>query len=334
LQLPGLTGALCTGEAAPLPGFSIESLDQVRDYLGRAVSPALFLRKLETLVQAAEAAPGAPLRTGTRSLGERLREAPSAPKSATFALDCALLDGLGQALNRPLWRLLSPASEVATPPLLPASAELLSLHDAGWDERCERAASSETQTFKLKIGLNFELELDRLHQLRKRAPEVRLRVDANGQLGNTPELWQERLVALAPLGLEFVEEPVPFALLGEPRPLPCPLALDESLVRLTPKSEALHAWLASGHLRALIIKPMLHGGLAAFADWIECAARHQIDLVVSHLFDGPIAMAMYRHLAIAHPLRELHTGLGQHSGLQLWPNRSSLTAPGLGIDAP
>jgi hypothetical protein len=143
---------------------------------------------------------------------------------------------------------------------------------------------------------------------------LRLRLDANGAL---PPLELDRWLAVfAELEPEFIEEPCALEQLGSPRRLSVPLAFDETLSR-APLAGALAAWLQSGAVRAIVVKPMLLGGITQSLGWFHVARQHGQEVIVSHLFDGSVAAAMYRQLArFASP--QLAMGLGSHDGLRLW----------------
>src|SRR5690606_33379374 len=81
---------------------------------------------------------------------------------------------------------------------------------------------------------------------------------------------------------------------------------------------ALDALLAAGLANVLVLKPMLLGG---FLPALALAARARAcgaGVVISHLFDGPVALAASAHLAVALGTTRA-CGLDRHSGLQAWP---------------
>jgi len=118
--------------------------------------------------------------------------------------------------------------------------------------------------------------------------------------------------------------------------LPLPFALDESLR----DEELSQRLLGSGSIRAVVIKPMVLGGLRASFAVAERAAAHGAEYLVSHTFDGPIARAVTAELALALQA-ELAAGLGSHPALALWPPHRIAAirgrqitphdAPGLGL---
>jgi len=141
--------------------------------------------------------------------------------AARNALDCALWDLEAKMAARPVWSL---AGLVSPRPL--QSAFTISLGPPAAMEAHARAAAPIYPLLKLKLA--GEGDLDRVAAVRRGAPEARLIVDAN-------ESWTGRDVAgeaaaLAPFGVELVEQPVRA---GQDHLLdgvvsPIPLCADES----------------------------------------------------------------------------------------------------------
>ena len=99
--------------------------------------------------------------------------------------------------------------------------------------------------------------------------------------------------------------------------------------------------LGEGHVRALVIKPAVVGGVTATLDLAKIAREYGAEPVLSHTFDGPIARAATAELALALQTK-LAAGLGSHPALDLWP-RHRIAAirgrqigphavPGLGLE--
>jgi L-alanine-DL-glutamate epimerase-like enolase superfamily enzyme len=84
------------------------------------------------------------------------------------------------------------------------------------------------------------------------------------------------------------------------------------------------------------------GGFAACLDWAHLAQQHRGSVSMSHLFDGPVALAACAELALCLPGDQRAAGLTPHVGLQAWPacalpliGASAILPPqniGLGID--
>ena len=145
------------------------------------------------------------------------------PGAARNALDCALWDLAAKAARRPLWQL---AGLSAAPRPL-QTAFTISLGEP--DTMKADAAKAAARGFGLlKLKLTGEGDRERVAAVRKGAPDARLIVDANESWGGL-DIAAEA-VALAALGVEMIEQPVPVgqdALLNGVKS-PLPFLADES----------------------------------------------------------------------------------------------------------
>jgi L-alanine-DL-glutamate epimerase-like enolase superfamily enzyme len=168
---------------------------------------------------------------------------------------------------------------------------------------------------KLKVGRSPAEDLALLGSLRAEfGPRIGLRADANGSLrAEAVTAW---LRSASELDLEFMEEPVPLGELEALGPSPVPLAIDESL---PPGDEAaLVAALEAGRYRYAVLKPSYHGGIIRCQRLARLARERGAEPVVSHLFDGPVALAAAAELALALAPCPA-AGLAPHAGLDPWP---------------
>ncbi|MBX3156621.1 MAG: AMP-binding protein [Deltaproteobacteria bacterium] len=361
LEVRTATGALGLGEAAPLPGTSRDTLaDAARAFAALAARVPFDVTRFATPGPAAVAlapeaalgedaamapsvgatAPGeiaaAGTATGADAVSIAAAVAAEAP-AARFAIEAALGAALAEERGVGLAELLAGVAGE------PEVAHVVD--DAG---EARRAFEAGVRTLKVKVGPGDEVE--RIRAIAAAAPGVRLRLDAN-------RCWprdgvRARLAALAGLPIDFVEEPCPGAheLLGEPLPLPLPIALDESLamadelpgetslgepdVPPAPAARGAHAPdepdvpLARSErgpsdggpdvpavrgLAAVVLKPTLLGGLARCME----LARRGVPAIASHALEGPIGTAACAELARAIGGR-VAAGLGPHAALDAW----------------
>jgi o-succinylbenzoate synthase len=276
ITLAAVTGARGRGEAAPLPGSSPDTLDDVRAALGR-------LRPLEL--------DGClPVVPQVRAL---LKDLDLGSPAAAFAVESALVEAAAGAARVPpavVLRGTFPRHEVEANALLPdgtpdaVAAAALVLASRGY------------RTFKAKVGRpgRWDDEFAALRAVRAALdPGARLRVDANGAWA--PDEARARLAALAPLGLEYVEQPVAPAVLPQFTGSPVPLAADESLA----VPGAFETLLDGRACRVVVLKPMLLGGALACLELAQRASRAGLTVVVTGLLDGRLAQAATAALALA-----------------------------------
>ena len=123
------------------------------------------------------------------------------PGAARNALDCALWDLEAKQAGQPAWAL---AGLEAPQPCI--TAVTLSLDTP---KNMGRAAARHARLPLLKLKVTGEGDLARIQAVRANAPDARLIVDANE--GWSPPMLDELLPALAALGVEMVEQPLPAA---------------------------------------------------------------------------------------------------------------------------
>ncbi|MFT5359317.1 MAG: L-alanine-DL-glutamate epimerase-like enolase superfamily enzyme [Polyangiales bacterium] len=241
------------GEAAPLPGYSRETLDECE---------------------------------------RALRAGDVLPAAAEFAWHAAESELRGQ--------------------VVPPAAFPLKL--ATLDPRAPGAA------WKCKLGRDIDTEIATAETQRRP-----VRFDANGSLGSNAG---EVLARLAAVGAEFIEEPVPFEQLRALHPSPVPVALDESL-HGPDGVDRLREALRKGWAHVLVVKPMALGHAKARV-LCAVAAEYGAPIIVSHLFDGPLAYAASALFAFRFATPSYAQGLGRHSALDAYAGYStSLAANGM-----
>lgn len=303
----GFTGL---GEASPLPRYSPDTIDACE-----ATLRALPAERI-------------PLRDEEEPIEEWLDKAaklldPNAP-AARFALETALLDIEARRRGVSISRLIAGDAATRAIPL----AALLAGEDAEHVvDDAKRALARGIRTLKWKIGRagRFREELGVVRALRDAVgPETAIRLDANGA-------WDlieadARLADLAPFSPEFVEQPVVPYLLLKLGPAPVPVAADETLAF----PGALERLNLVPSCRVLVLKPMVLGGFAPVLRMMRIARARRYGVVVTHLFDGPVALAAAAELALALRPEPLACGLDRHAGLAAWP---AATAPQIGVRA-
>lgn len=277
LRLDSADGLSGWGDAAPLPGFSHETLDEARhalEVLGEALSgqdidPAQVLLPFGAIAQ------------GLDAMGH--------PPSARFAFDLALADLAAQTSGRTIPQVLHPDPDVTLPlnGLLMGDSEDV-LADA------ERYVSEGYAAVKLKVGRgDLEAEAYRVQALRQRVgASVEVRLDAN-------RAWSvEQATAFAEAiegaDIAYIEEP-----LSDATDLPAlwhdtglAVAVDESVQESG--EAAIRGWAA-----AAILKPTLLGGLAATLRLAFHARSVGVRPVLSAAFESGVGLRGVAALAAA-----------------------------------
>jgi L-alanine-DL-glutamate epimerase-like enolase superfamily enzyme len=189
----------------------------------------------------------------------------------------------------PLRRLL----DVRAPDVVPVSALLAAREAAALAREARAAAEEGFGTLKLKVAhAQIEEDLARAAVVRDAAgPTVRLRLDANGGWDEPTAL--DALRRLARLEVELCEQPASdVASLKRLRgATPVAIAADESVRRAN--GELLDA------VDAVVLKPMVLGGLLPALRWAHRAIERGLRVVVTTSLDGAIARLGAAQLAAA-----------------------------------
>jgi L-alanine-DL-glutamate epimerase-like enolase superfamily enzyme len=309
LRLEAGDGVVGWGEAAPLESYDGVSLERCAQALDRY---AAILR-------------GGAGMSGAELL-DACRAADDLPQ-ALAAVDLALWDAAGRREGRPV------AALIAGDPLaaVPVNATIGATDRAGASAAAAAAAQAGFACVKVKVGRGDDA--GRVAAVRAAAgPQVALRLDANGAW--SPDEAVAAIAALAPAGLELVEEPVHgIAELRAVRDrVPVRIAMDETAGEL--------GALASGAADAVCLKISRAGGIGALLAQAALVRTTGAEVYVSSTLDGPLGIAAALHCAAALRIT-LPCGLatldafGGLADCGLRPAGGELavpSGPGLGVD--
>jgi L-alanine-DL-glutamate epimerase-like enolase superfamily enzyme len=313
ISLTGEDGVSGFGEAAPLEAYDGVSLLRTRGAL-ESYAPALA---------AAHALNGAQLIDACRAIDDL--------PQALAAIDLALWDKAGRASGRTVAAMLTDTPARA----VPVNATLAALDRASVAEEATRAAAAGFECVKLKVGVGDDA--GRVAAVRAAVgPQVALRLDANGAW--SVEQAVSAIEALAPAGLELVEEPVHgLRLVREVRErVAIRVAIDETA--------AEHGALGAGVADAVCLKISRCGGIGGLIAAATLVRASGAEAYVSSTLDGPLGIAAGVHAAAALASRGPvpHCGLATLDafaglGHELAANAGQIRVPdlpGLGVAPP
>ena len=208
------------------------------------------------------------------------------------ALDGARLDVLAQG----------PEARSAGRPDVGVNALIGALDTTATVEAARAAVDAGFRTLKLKVG-----EVEAAGSLAQRigavrsavGAEIALRVDANGTWDAAGA--DERLAALLPFGLQYVEQPLPPGDVEGAASLRAragvALAIDEGCASLAEARVVLDA----GAADVLVVKPARVGGPVAVAEIALHAAERGVPVVISSLWESGVGLAVALACAAALP---------------------------------
>ncbi|HEX3452799.1 MAG TPA: mandelate racemase/muconate lactonizing enzyme family protein [Solirubrobacteraceae bacterium] len=268
VTITGDDGVVGHGEAAPLQAYDGVGVEQVEAALSRYVDVLASSGQLN----------GA-------QLIEACRQVADLP-AALAGVDLALWDHAGRARELPLAALITddPA------PAVPVNATLSARDRAGVADQAAAAVTAGFGCVKLKVGLGDDA--GRVAAARAAAgPELALRLDANGAWD--VEQAVRTIDALAPAGLELVEEPVHgLQRVREVRErVAVRVAIDETAVE--------HGALGAGVADAVCLKISRCGGISGLIAAAALVRASGAEPYVASTYDGPLGIAAGVHAAAA-----------------------------------
>lgn len=265
-------GRYGVGEAAPLPPFSTETME---DVAGQLQQIARQVQEHTPLLSA----------DGSRVSFQELPGA-TAP-SVRFALSIALLDLQGKQTGQTARQLLAGTTADTL-----ALNGLISLMPP---EECSRQAARLVNegfsTLKVKLGHpSPEEDLRCVEAVAGSVgPGILLRLDPN-------EAWDfETTVRLGPrlaeFSIEYLEQPLRFESIDSLRTLrescPIPMALDTLSVGLRDIRTIMTTRLAN----AVILKPTMLGSLSQITDIVDLTRKRQVKTVFTSTFESVVGLA-------------------------------------------
>lgn len=307
VRLAAEQGAVGWGDAAPLPGFSSESLPEV-------------------VACARDAAPrwaGAEIPEVEGGLEDSLAALPmppACPASLRCATESAIVDLLASVRDT------SVAAVLGTPRSTVALNALITSLDDG-PAQAARYRTEGYRAVKVKVGRGeMDAEIDALRAIcHELGDGIALRADAN-------RAWSlDEAVAFAEatrdLELAYVEEP-----LADPAQLSellsqtdLPVALDETTREAGP--DFLRDELS---VAAVVLKPTLIGGIQKTQEWSRIAQEHGATPVISASYESGIGMRMLVALAAVGP--DTPVGLSTYTRLAADVRCPSLRMNGPAVD--
>ncbi len=261
LESDGKTGY---GEANPLPEFGSETFEQdevaLKDFkLDLNILPENFIESIEDNLKTLSGLPA--LRHG---------------------FEQALLNLLCVKTNISLNEILNCTSR----PEIKVNAVIGLLNPSESASLASQLVKEGFTTLKIKAGReNFKDDLNCLIKIQKAVgDEVKLRIDANGKWNKIEAI--ENLKALENFNIEYVEQPVNniigFQKVSQKSSIP--LAADESIRSFDDAKN----FIQSRTIKALVLKPMLLGGIIPTLKIIQIAERENLKVIISSSFESSL----------------------------------------------
>ncbi len=181
----------------------------------------------------------------------------------------------------------------------------LDTHEKMWKNIFSKKKQGFTH-IKIKISKHhFSFIRTLLQDLKKRAPEMIIRLDANGDFH--PEEVHDYLAQLKPYPIQAIEQPIApkyrQSLQKLCRQSPIPIALDESLI------QADINILSTIRPHYIVLKPVYLGGFYACKQWISAAEQQGIGWWMTVGLESPLGTQAIRQFLHHHDYYHMVHGL-------------------------
>lgn len=193
------------------------------------------------------------------------------------------------------------------------------------------------EVFKVKVGTDLKSDLERVKQVKRLAPNAKLRIDVNGSWGVDEAIFNIRTIYGEIGELEYVEQPV--AELNDLKRLKENLRVDVKIAgdEVIRKAKDPFATNLDGAVDVLMLKVAPLGGIKRS---LEISAHHNLPIVVSSALESAIGISHGLRLAAALPELDYACGLATGSLLtsdfathEVRDGAISLSAPTPDLDA-
>jgi o-succinylbenzoate synthase len=292
VSLTGEDGITGYGEAAPLEAYDGVSLERAQEALERYAA----------VLASADGLNGAQLVDACR----RVDDLPP----ALAAIDLALWDRGARISGKSIASLITDTPQLT----VPVNATISAIDRGRAAEQAADAVADGFTCVKLKVGVGDDA--GRVASVRAAiGPKVELRLDANGAWD--VEQAVATINALAPAGLELVEEPVHglHAVRAVRERVAVRVAIDETA--------AEHGALGAGVADAVCLKISRCGGIGGLLVAATLVRASGAEAYISSTLDGPLGVAAGVHAAAALASR----GPVPHCGLATLPLFAGMNNP-------
>jgi len=289
------TGVEGIGEAAPLPGLSPETNEEVE-------------QQLESVVSKVNSGWLEGKGIGSLDAINRLHSGMLLSSSVVCAIETALLD-----LSNGGSKIIFDNSFARRESGLMTNGLIWIGGLDGMLQQVSTKIYDGFTTLKIKIGsLDFEKEIDILQYIRRKyfRENIIIRLDANGAFKANDALY--KLNELAKWDIHSIEQPV---MADQPEVMaelcsksPVPIALDEELIGINDHQKRSDLLKAISP-KFLILKPSLLGGFYSCQKWIELAESQGIGWWITSALESSLGLNAVAQFTAQYPV-SIPQGLG------------------------
>lgn len=272
-------GLIGFGEAHPTGPITGESLGSVRGAINEFILPKLLGKDICSLEDTLNSLDNALVKN----------------TSAKAAVEMAIFDLFGKKYNIPLYRLLGGYRNQVETDL---TISVNSPEEMAQDSRI--AIERGFRILKLKVGLNPDLDIERIRAVRNAAgPETVLRLDANQGWSARDAIRIMKKIESENFNIELVEQPVEahdlHGLKMVTQNIQTPVLADEAVFSAADAEKIIQEHAAD----FINIKLMKTGGLRNAMRICSLAETHRVECFIGCMMESKISVTAAAHLACA-----------------------------------
>lgn len=252
------------------------------------------------------------------------------------AVSTAWWDHLARGDGRPLADMLAAAHRLGPPATSVPVNGLITADEEGIPAQVADAVRQGISVLKIKCGPDRNDDLARVTAVRDAAPDAVLRLDANR---SWDVAWAEQhMRELEPLGIDYVEQPLPVADTQGMQRLQAAGLFDVAVDEAAISADAVRAALEGGQAAVAILKPQRLGGPDATIEAMQAAIEAGGRAVVTNSLESAVGMHTALHLAaLLHQPEACGLATGGFLARDVAPSppirdgRMAVPGPGLGV---
>ncbi|MCB0748241.1 MAG: o-succinylbenzoate synthase, partial [Ignavibacteriae bacterium] len=286
------------GEVPPLYGFSKETILDCKDVLDNFIQDKILLKNVSEI------------------------KTDLLPKIKLPSLLFGLESILFQMENKQIFQFIKSR-------IIKNNALIGIDNDANNLEKIQHFIKSGFNTIKLKVGSDFDKELNLIKFIKQRfASSIKLRLDANGSWNYDDAL--KNIHNLEKYNIQYIEQPVndKNELIELAKKIQMNLAPDESIKNIKDAEEYINL----GNFNFIVLKPSIRMGVYETIKIIELANENNINVIITSAYETVVGKAMLLYLASLTNHNFAHGLNTETLGVEIFDSSINYNLPKINLD--
>ncbi|MCB9249597.1 MAG: hypothetical protein H6613_14150 [Ignavibacteriales bacterium] len=196
-------------------------------------------------------------------------------------------------------------------------------------EKIQQFIKSRFDTIKLKVGSDFDQELNLIKLINQRyGNSIKLRLDVNGNWNYAEAI--ENIHKLEEYNIQYIEQPVKDKneLIELAKTIKIDIAPDESIENIKDAEEFINF----GNFNFIVLKPSIRMGIYDTIKIIELASENSINVIITSAYETVIGKAMLLYLASLTNHNYAHGLNTETLGVDIFDSSTNYNLPKINLD--